>query len=92
MNAAVVAHPGPIQVVPPDGLRVAVHLVAAALLALAFVVLIGGLALIGVFVFVESRVAAPMLPLRIFKVPTMAASLCASLFQAWPASRCCSLS
>jgi EmrB/QacA subfamily drug resistance transporter len=43
--------------------------------------LIGGLALIGVFVFVESRVAAPMLPLRIFKVPTMAASLCASLFQ-----------
>ena len=43
--------------------------------------LIGGLALIGVFAFVESRVAAPMLPLRIFKVPTMAASLCASLFQ-----------
>jgi len=43
--------------------------------------LIGGLVLIGVFVFVESRVAAPMLPLRIFKVPTMAASLCASLFQ-----------
>jgi MFS family permease len=43
--------------------------------------LIGGLTLIGVFVFVESRVAAPMLPLRIFKVPTMAASLCASLFQ-----------
>ena len=43
--------------------------------------LIGGLALIAVFAFVESRVAAPMLPLRIFKVPTMAASLCASLFQ-----------
>jgi EmrB/QacA subfamily drug resistance transporter len=43
--------------------------------------LIGGLALIGVFVLVESRVAAPMLPLRIFKVPAMAASLCASLFQ-----------
>ena len=37
--------------------------------------------LIGVFVFIESRVPAPMLPLRIFKVPTMAASLCASLFQ-----------
>ena len=37
--------------------------------------------LIGVFVVIESRVAAPMLPLRIFKVPTMAASLCASLFQ-----------
>jgi MFS family permease len=43
--------------------------------------LIGGVVLIGVFVFIESRVAAPMLPLRIFKVPTMAASLCASLFQ-----------
>jgi EmrB/QacA subfamily drug resistance transporter len=43
--------------------------------------LIGGLALIGVFVLVESRVPAPMLPLRIFRVPTMAASLCASLFQ-----------
>jgi len=43
--------------------------------------LIGGLAFIGVFVFVELRVASPMLPLRNFKVPTMAASLCASLFQ-----------
>jgi len=43
--------------------------------------LIGGVVLIGVFVFIESRVPAPMLPLRIFKVPTMAASLCASLFQ-----------
>jgi MFS family permease len=43
--------------------------------------LIGGLALIGVFVLVEARVPAPMLPLRIFRVPTMAASLCASLFQ-----------
>jgi Major Facilitator Superfamily len=43
--------------------------------------LIGGVALIAVFVFIESRVAAPMLPLRIFRVPTMAASLCASLFQ-----------
>jgi EmrB/QacA subfamily drug resistance transporter len=43
--------------------------------------LIGGVVLIGVFVFIESRTAAPMLPLRIFKVPTMAASLGASLFQ-----------
>ena len=43
--------------------------------------LIGGVVLIGVFVFIETRVSAPMLPLRIFKVPTMAASLCASLFQ-----------
>jgi len=43
--------------------------------------LIGGLVMIGVFVFIESRVPAPMLPLRIFKVPTMSASLLASLFQ-----------
>jgi EmrB/QacA subfamily drug resistance transporter len=43
--------------------------------------LIGGLVLIAAFVLIESRVPAPMLPLRIFKVPTMAASLCASLFQ-----------
>jgi hypothetical protein len=43
--------------------------------------LAGGVALIGAFVAIEARVAAPMLPLRIFKVPTMAASLCASLFQ-----------
>jgi EmrB/QacA subfamily drug resistance transporter len=43
--------------------------------------LIGGVVMIGVFVFIESRVPAPMLPLRIFKVPTMSASLLASLFQ-----------
>ena len=43
--------------------------------------LIGGVALIGLFVFIETRVPAPMLPLRIFKVPTMAASLLASMFQ-----------
>jgi EmrB/QacA subfamily drug resistance transporter len=43
--------------------------------------LTGGVIFIGVFVLIESRVAAPMVPLRIFKVPTMAASLCASLFQ-----------
>jgi EmrB/QacA subfamily drug resistance transporter len=43
--------------------------------------LIGGLVLVAVFVLIETRVPAPMLPLRIFKVPTMAASLCASLFQ-----------
>jgi EmrB/QacA subfamily drug resistance transporter len=43
--------------------------------------LVGGVALIGAFVAIEARVSAPMLPLRIFKVPTMAASLCASLFQ-----------
>jgi EmrB/QacA subfamily drug resistance transporter len=43
--------------------------------------LTGGVVLIGLFVFIESRVPAPMVPLRIFRVPTMAASLCASLFQ-----------
>jgi len=43
--------------------------------------LIGGLALIGVFVLIERRVAEPMLPLSIFRVPTMTASLLASLFQ-----------
>ena len=43
--------------------------------------LIGGVIFIGAFVVIESRVPAPMVPLRIFKIPTMAASLCASLFQ-----------
>src|ERR1700744_1784044 len=43
--------------------------------------LIGGVIFIGAFVAIESRVPAPMVPLRIFKIPTMAASLCASLFQ-----------
>ncbi|HTU72215.1 MAG TPA: MFS transporter [Trebonia sp.] len=43
--------------------------------------LIGGIALLVAFVFIEARVAAPMLPLRIFRVPTMAGSLLASLFQ-----------
>jgi EmrB/QacA subfamily drug resistance transporter len=43
--------------------------------------LIGGVVMVGVFVLIEARVPAPMLPLRIFKVPTMAASLLASLFQ-----------
>jgi EmrB/QacA subfamily drug resistance transporter len=43
--------------------------------------LIGGVVLIAAFAVIESRVPAPMLPLRIFKIPTMAASLGASLFQ-----------
>jgi EmrB/QacA subfamily drug resistance transporter len=43
--------------------------------------LIGGVLLIGAFVLIEARVPAPMLPLRIFKVPTMAGSLLASMFQ-----------
>jgi EmrB/QacA subfamily drug resistance transporter len=43
--------------------------------------LVGGVVLIGLFAAIEARVAAPMLPLKIFRVPTMAASLCASLFQ-----------
>ena len=43
--------------------------------------LAGGLVLIGVFVLIERRVTEPMLPLSIFRVPTMSASLLASLFQ-----------
>jgi EmrB/QacA subfamily drug resistance transporter len=43
--------------------------------------LVGGVALIAGFVLIERRVAEPMLPLSIFRVPTMAASLLASLFQ-----------
>jgi EmrB/QacA subfamily drug resistance transporter len=43
--------------------------------------LIGGIVLIGAFVLIEQRQAEPMLPLSIFKVPTMAASLMAALFQ-----------
>jgi EmrB/QacA subfamily drug resistance transporter len=43
--------------------------------------LIGGVLLIGAFVLIEARVSAPMLPLRIFKVPTMTGSLLASMFQ-----------
>jgi hypothetical protein len=37
--------------------------------------LIGGIALIGVFVVIEARVAEPMLPLSIFRAPTIGASL-----------------
>ncbi len=43
--------------------------------------LAGGLVLIGAFAVIEQRVAEPMLPLSLFRVPTMAASLLASLFQ-----------
>ncbi|MGH3233730.1 MAG: MFS transporter, partial [Streptosporangiaceae bacterium] len=43
--------------------------------------LIGGIALIGAFVVIEQRQAEPMLPMSIFRVPTMTASLLASLFQ-----------
>jgi EmrB/QacA subfamily drug resistance transporter len=43
--------------------------------------LVGGVVLIAVFVLIERRVADPMLPLSLFRVPTMAASLLASLFQ-----------
>jgi MFS family permease len=46
-----------------------------------WIFLIGGVVLIGVFVLIERRVAEPMLPLSIFRVPTMSASLLASLFQ-----------
>jgi EmrB/QacA subfamily drug resistance transporter len=43
--------------------------------------LLGGAALIVAFVLIEARAAEPMLPLSLFRVPTMAASLFASLFQ-----------
>ncbi|HEX6447967.1 MAG TPA: MFS transporter [Trebonia sp.] len=43
--------------------------------------LVGGVVFLVVFVVIERRAAAPMLPLRLFKVPTMTASLLASLFQ-----------
>ncbi len=54
--------------------------------------LIGGLVLIGVFVLIERRVVEPMLPLSIFRVPTMSASLLASRYRAWSASPCSSCS
>ncbi len=43
--------------------------------------LIGGVALIAAFAVIERRQPEPMLPLSIFRVPTMTASLLASLFQ-----------
>src|SRR5579875_1803407 len=43
--------------------------------------LTGGIVLLGAFVVIEQRQAEPMLPLSIFRIPTMAASLLASLFQ-----------
>ncbi len=43
--------------------------------------LIGGAVLIGVFVFVELRQAEPMLHLSLFRVPMLAPSLLAALFQ-----------
>ena len=43
--------------------------------------LVGGLVFLAVFVVIEWKAAAPMLPLALFRVPTMTASLLASLFQ-----------
>jgi EmrB/QacA subfamily drug resistance transporter len=43
--------------------------------------LIGGIALLSAFGIIERRQADPMLPLSIFRIPTMTASLLASLFQ-----------
>jgi len=43
--------------------------------------LIGGIVLIVAFGIIERRQAEPMLPLSIFRIPTMTASLLASLFQ-----------
>ena len=43
--------------------------------------LIGGIALLAAFVLIERHQPEPMLPLSLFRVPTMTASLLASLFQ-----------
>src|SRR6516164_8091711 len=43
--------------------------------------LLGGVLLIVAFVLIEARAAEPMLPLSLFRVPTMAPPLFASLFQ-----------
>jgi len=43
--------------------------------------LVGGIVLVGAFGIIEMRQPEPMLPLSIFRVPTMTASLLASLFQ-----------
>ena len=43
--------------------------------------LVGGVVLIGAFVWIESTQAEPMLQLSLFRVPTMSPSLLASLFQ-----------
>jgi len=43
--------------------------------------LVGGIVLVGAFGLIERRQPEPMLPLSIFRVPTMTASLLASLFQ-----------
>jgi hypothetical protein len=43
--------------------------------------LVGGVVMLAVFVLIEPRAKAPMLPLSLFRVPAMAASLLASLFQ-----------
>ena len=42
--------------------------------------LVGGIVLVGAFGLIERRQPEPMLPLSIFRVPTMTASLLASLF------------
>jgi EmrB/QacA subfamily drug resistance transporter len=43
--------------------------------------LVGGVVLLAVFAVIEHRVREPMLPLSLFRVPTMSASLLAALFQ-----------
>ena len=43
--------------------------------------LVGGIVFVGAFGIIERRQPEPMLPLSIFRVPTMTASLLASLFQ-----------
>jgi EmrB/QacA subfamily drug resistance transporter len=43
--------------------------------------LVGGVVMLGAFVLIELRQSEPMLDLSLFKIPTMAPSLLASLFQ-----------
>jgi MFS family permease len=49
--------------------------------ALILGLLVGGVVLIGAFVWIESTAAEPMVQLSLFRVPTMSPSLLASLFQ-----------
>ncbi len=44
--------------------------------------LVGGIVLLGAFLLVERRRAAPMLDLSLFKIPTVSPTMLASLFQA----------
>ncbi len=57
------------------------HLATAALTGDVLGALVGGLALLVVFAFVERQRAAPMLNLSLFRIPTVTPTLLAALFQ-----------